>query len=138
MSYFLEARRAVQHWRSSDAHLYTRASGGSKRGPHHGLPVHHRLLGHHGHPCTCWGLQTNTESARAGRGKESSVAKETHHPKCCSWLWDRWSTSCCRNSTCWRHSSRLKKKKGKKAQKSNSNHLETTQSLQHSQSCSGK
>lgn len=31
-----------------------------------------------------------------------------------------------------------KKKKGKKKQKSNSNHLETTQSLQHSQSCSGK
>lgn len=117
-SHFPETQRAIKRLCSS-THLYTRASGGSKRGPHHGLPVHHRLLGHHGHPCTCWGLQTNTESAGAGWGKESRVAKETHHPKCCSWLRDRWSTSCSRNSTCWRHSSRLKNKfkKKKKSEK---------------------
>lgn len=88
-----------------------------------GCPYMTGCWGIMGTPAPAGGCKPTPSQQRSGGGKESSVAQETHHPKCCSWLWDGWSTSCSRNSTCWRHSSSLKNKKIKlkKKQKKSKN-----------------
>lgn len=54
--YILDVVRHKRFFLWALTHLYTRACGSSKWRPHHGLPIHNWLLGHHGYTWSCWGL----------------------------------------------------------------------------------